>query len=125
VKFMVVDDDLYMIEVITAFLKKEQCDVISYADISDGIRYIMQERVDGVILDLHMPGMNAFDAIPILREIAPETFIGIVTSDTSASARHNALMAGADFFLEKPNEIPQIIEAVEVCRSKRKLAVSS
>lgn len=118
-KIMIIDDDLYMADVIARFLKRSSFETVIYSVMSDGLRRIMEERVDGIILDLHMPGMNAIEAVPIIREINPDAFVGIVTSDSSAEARYSAIKGGADFFLEKPNEILHILDAIEAYQCKR------
>ncbi|MBI3397817.1 MAG: response regulator [Deltaproteobacteria bacterium] len=123
-KIMVVDDDSYMADVIAAFLKKNSCEVIIYSGMSDGLRHMMEEKVDAVILDFHMPGMNAIEAVPIVREINPNAVVGVISSDTSAGVKIAALKAGADFFMQKWNEIPNIMKEINKVRSKQ-LAVNS
>lgn len=118
-RFMIIDDDMYMADVISAFLKKKSYEVVVHSTVSDGLRHIMENEFDGIILDLHMPGMGAMEAVPIIKEIKPDLCVGIVTSDTSASAKYSALKAGADFFLEKPKDIPNILNAIETYRHKK------
>jgi DNA-binding response OmpR family regulator len=115
-KIMVIDDDSYMAEVIAIYLKKHSCNVAIYSNMSDGLRHIIEEKVDAVILDLHMPGMNAIEAVPIVREINPNSIVGIISSDTSVGAKIAARKAGADFFLHKCNGLPSIMEAIKNSR---------
>ncbi len=123
-KLMIVDDDSYIADVISAYLKRHSCDVIIYSGMSDGLRHMMEEKVDAVILDLHMPGMGAIEAVPIVREINPDAVVGIISGDASAGAKNAALNAGADFFLQKWNEIPNIMKEINKVSSKQ-LAVNS
>lgn len=118
-KIMVVDDDSYMADLISIYLKRNSCDVIIYSGMSDGLRHMMEEKVDAVIIDLHMPGMNAVEAVPIIREINPNAVVGIVSSDTSAGVKGAALKAGADFFLQKCNGIPDIMDAIKAVKSEK------
>lgn len=111
-KFLITDDDYYMSRLIGAYLKKDNSSrVVAYSHLSDGIRHMMEERFDCVVLDLHMPGMSGLDAIPVIREITPDVIVGIVSSD--ASAKEKAIESGADFFLKKPDEIAGINELVK------------
>lgn len=119
-KIMIVDDDLYMADLISTYLKRDSCDVMIYSGMSDGLRHMMEEKVDAVILDLHMPGMSAIDALPIVKEINPKAVVGIVSSDGSSHAKSAALSAGADFFLQKCNDIPNIMDAIKVVSSEKK-----
>ena len=58
-KLMIVDDDSYIADVIAAFLKNKACEVVIYSAMSDGLRHLVKEKFDGIILDLHMPGMTS------------------------------------------------------------------
>jgi DNA-binding response OmpR family regulator len=122
-KLMIVDDDSYIADVIAAFLKSKACEVVIYSAMSDGLRHLVKEKFDGIILDLHMPGMNAIEAIPIVKEISPNAVLGIISSDTSAGVKNAVLKAGADFFLQKCNEIPNIMEMVKKVQESRGSAV--
>lgn len=117
-KFLITDDDYYMSRLIGIYLKKDSYSrVVAYSHISDGLRHLMEERFDCVVLDLHLPGMSGLDAIPIIREITPDIIIGIVSSDESA--KEKAIKSGADFFLKKPDEIADINEVVKEIYGKQ------
>lgn len=60
---------------------------------------------DVVLLDLNMPRMNGFEALPRLREIVPETRIVILTSGQALDERRRALDAGAHGFIVKPERV--------------------
>ncbi len=60
---------------------------------------------DVVLLDLNMPLMNGFDALPPLREALPDTRIVILTTGQAPDERSRALDAGADAFIVKPDRI--------------------
>jgi DNA-binding NarL/FixJ family response regulator len=60
---------------------------------------------DAVLLDLNMPGMNGFDALPPLRSALPHTPIVILTTGQAPADRRRALDAGADGFIVKPERL--------------------
>jgi signal transduction histidine kinase len=77
-----------------------------------GVELIRQERPDLVLLDLAMPIMDGLEAIPLIREISPETRIVVLSGFEAASMAESALAAGADAYLQKgatPDEIVSLI----------------
>ena len=60
---------------------------------------------DVVLLDLNMPGMSGFDALPPLRAALPDTPIVILTTGQAQDDRQRALGAGADGFIVKPERL--------------------
>ena len=57
---------------------------------------------DVVLLDLNMPGMSGFEALPRLRAVLPATRIVVLTTGQADDDRRRALEAGADGFVVKP-----------------------
>lgn len=60
---------------------------------------------DVVLLDLNMPVMNGFEALPQLRASLPRTSIVILTTGQAPDERRRAFEAGADAFIVKPDRI--------------------
>jgi DNA-binding NarL/FixJ family response regulator len=60
---------------------------------------------DVLLLDLNMPVMNGFEALPPLRDVLPGTRIVILTTGQGRDERERALEAGADGFIVKPARI--------------------
>lgn len=60
---------------------------------------------DIVLLDLNMPVMNGLTALPRLRATLPGARIVVLTTGQAPDERHQALSAGADAFIVKPERI--------------------
>jgi CheY-like chemotaxis protein len=68
---------------------------------------------DVVLLDLNMPGVNGFEALPVLRErLPPATKILVLTTGQAPQEREQCLDAGADAFVVKPERIYALEQAV-------------
>ena len=68
---------------------------------------------DVLLLDLNMPVMTGFQALPELRASLPETQIVILTTGQAPAERDQALNAGADAFLVKPDRIMMLSGELE------------
>jgi DNA-binding NarL/FixJ family response regulator len=60
---------------------------------------------DVVLVDLNMPIMDGFEAIPRLRDALPRTSIVVLTTGQAPEERRRALDAGADAFIVKPDRV--------------------
>lgn len=117
-RFLVVDDDRYMITLVASILRKHKVEVVSHCNIGDALRNLIEEDFDGVLMDLHLPGMDGLAAIPLARQIRPDINIGLMTGDTSPDVRARALSSGADFFFQKPGDLDNLWKAVRDCKRK-------
>ena len=68
---------------------------------------------DVLLLDLNMPRMNGFDALPPLRDVLPETRIVVLTTGQGRDERERALGAGADGFIVKPARILALTDELD------------
>lgn len=58
-----------------------------------------------VLLDLNMPNMNGFEALPELRRRVPDAKVFILTTGQAPQERQQALDAGAHGFIVKPERV--------------------
>jgi len=66
-----------------------------------------------VLLDLNMPNMNGFEALPHLRERLPATKILILTTGQAPKERQRALESGADGFIVKPARVFSLEDEIQ------------
>jgi len=86
--------------------------VAEASDVDGARRYVRGHHPAVLVLDLNMPGGSSLDAIPMIREDAPETQIVILTmQDEPAFARH-ALSAGAIGYVLKEAADDELVEAI-------------
>ena len=60
---------------------------------------------DVLLLDLNMPKMGGFEALPHLRELLPGSKILILTTGQALQERQRALDSGADGYIVKPDRV--------------------
>ena len=59
------------------------------------IELVARTRPDLLIIDRHMPNLTGVEALPRLREVAPDTAVVLYTSDADAGTYQAAIAAGA------------------------------
>lgn len=89
-------------------------DVIGEArDGKEAIDLAKQHQPDVIVLDVSMPIMDGFEALPHITKLAPESTVVMYTAHSSAENRARALSLGAHHFVEKGGDPTGIVDAVE------------
>ncbi len=71
------------------------------------------ESPEVLLLDIHLPGMSGLVAIPKINELAPNTYIVMLTGSSSEETIVKALVSGADgYVLKSGNTDKEVIRAV-------------
>ena len=113
-KILVVDDVERNVRLLADILRVKGYDVITAASGLEALSQVEQERPDLVLLDVMMPGMSGYDVCRAIRA-NPQTGILPVVMVTAldASERIAGLEAGADDFLTKPINQPELLARVK------------
>ena len=61
----------------------------------------IREQPDLVVIDLMMPVLNGFEAVPLIREGAPRARIAVLSALDDPDSRRRAEQVGVDLFLVK------------------------
>lgn len=86
--------------------------VAEAADVPSTVEEVRDRQPDVLILDLNMPGGSSLDAIPQLREEAPDTQIVILTMQSEPAYARRALGAGVLGYVLKDAADEELVEAV-------------
>ncbi len=80
-----------------------------------GVELVARELPDVVILDVAMPVMDGFEALPLMRAAVPGVRVVILSGFQASMVGDAALGAGADAFVEK-GQLDQLVTTVlRVC----------
>jgi DNA-binding NarL/FixJ family response regulator len=82
------------------------------ADGSEGVNGVEELQPDVVLLDLAMPVLDGFEAMPLMLERSPGTTIVALSGFTAERMASLCIQSGAHAYLEKGEDAAVIREAV-------------
>ena len=113
-KILVVDDTANNVKLLKDLLTMKGYAVVTASSGAEGLEQIDKERPDLVLLDVMMPGMNGYDVCRKIRENPGTAILPVVmvTALDPGPERIKGLEAGADDFLTKPINQPELLARV-------------
>ncbi|WP_297332289.1 response regulator [Flavobacterium sp.] len=112
-KILIIDDDPRNIFALSATLKAKGYSNISCTGAEEAIVLLRgSEPVDCILMDMMMPDLDGYEAIPIIREIPARrhTPVIAVTAQAMVGDREKCLEAGADGYISKPIDVDKLLE---------------
>ena len=112
---LIADDSPTLRRIVSSVLEKEGYTVVLAEDGVEAIQGVFRSQPDAVILDVQMPRLSGYVAARLLKDDwqTAEIPIVILTSLDAKSDRYWGKQTGADRFLTKDFEAPELIEAVQ------------
>src|SRR6185437_13866231 len=107
-RLLIVEDDRELREALSALLRQAGYEVDANADGRDGFNSLLGSEYDLAIIDLMLPSMNGLALVRNLRRQLVVLPILIITARDGLEDRVSGLDAGADDYLVKPFEMPEL-----------------
>lgn len=86
----------------------------AFSNAEDAFEHLKESPAPDIfVLDLGLPGIDGIEAIPKLRELAPDSKVLILTVFENKTRVFQALGAGASGYLMKASGIKSIIQGIE------------
>jgi len=114
VTILLVEDDQISRLAINAWLTGKGHKVIIAANGRYAIEYLQENKVDVILMDVHMPEMNGIEATKIIKEksLSQATIIGM-TASVMNDERERYIEAGMDIVVEKPVNFEYLMDIVK------------
>jgi DNA-binding response OmpR family regulator len=111
---VIADDSPTLRRIVTSVLTREGFEVVTAEDGVEAVQAVFRVRPDAVVLDVQMPRVSGYVAARLLKDDWQTSDIPVVllTSLDAASDRYWGAQAGADFYLTKDFEAPELVAAV-------------
>ena len=119
-KILLVDDDQQLSSFVKMGLEDHDITVTTAYDGKLGEHLALTKHFDVIILDVILPELNGFDVCRNLREKQIFTPILLLTSLDSTEDKVSGLDLGADDYLSKPFEFPELLARIKALHRRHK-----
>lgn len=114
ITIMVVEDDTNINHLLKTALEKDGYKVIQAFSGTEAVLLLQMERaVSLVLLDLMLPGLSGEEVLKCIREKGNLPVI-VLTAKDSLDEKIGMLTQGADDYITKPFEIPEVLVRIQV-----------
>ncbi|MCF8563227.1 response regulator transcription factor [Alicyclobacillus tolerans] len=116
---LIVEDDVEIAKITASFLREEswQCAVAHTGSL--GLNMALQGSYDLIILDCMLPDISGVEVVRKIRQASLMTPVLFLTALDGVQDRVRGLDAGADDYLTKPFDIPELLARIRAL-SRRK-----
>ncbi len=122
-KILIVDDERDIVKAVMIRLQSSGYEVVTAFDGAQGVFMAHKEKPDLIILDIRMPAGDGFSVAERLRRSTHTWNIPIIflTGSPESNAEERATELGARFYIKKPYDPEDLLDAVKRATEKEPL----
>jgi two-component system OmpR family response regulator len=109
---LIVEDDLVFAEALVHTLREYGYAVSCVHSSARADEALLADEFDLVLLDIGLPGFDGFELLSRIRQRAQKTPVLIITARDALHDRVKGLDLGADDYLTKPIDMPELVARV-------------
>ena len=117
---LVIEDDRALREGLALNFELHGYQVETAADGEDGMRKAFDLRPDLIVLDIMLPGWSGLDILAELRSRQQDVPVLILSARGTTDNKVEGLSTGADDYLAKPFELPELLARVKAMLRRRR-----
>ncbi|WP_041343208.1 response regulator [Runella slithyformis] len=111
-RVLIIDDDARNIFALSATLRAGAYECLTCPSAQEALKILEgDEEIDAVLIDMMMPDMDGYEAIPHIKKIdkRKNTPIFSVTAQAMVGDREKCLQAGATDYVSKPIDVDKLL----------------
>jgi len=115
-RILIIDDDSRNIYALSLVLRTKGHTCLSAIDVQGAVKLLEENpQIAVVLLDMMMPEMDGYEAMPVLRSIEGRSELPIiaVTAQAMPGDREKCLAAGANAYISKPVNIELLLDLLK------------
>ena len=113
IQVLLVDDEVDFLETLMKRMKKRNVDITGVESGEEALLTLDQDRVDVVVLDVRMPGMDGIEALREIKRRHPLVEVIMLTGHANTEVAVQGMELGAFDYLMKPMDIDELLYKVE------------
>lgn len=114
-RILIIDDDARNIFALSATLRSRSYECLSCLSAEEAIAILQtDEAIDAILIDMMMPDIDGYEAIPLIKNIPSrrDTYIVSVTAQAMLGDKEKCIAAGADDYISKPVDVDKLLESL-------------
>jgi DNA-binding NtrC family response regulator len=119
-RIMLVDDEEGFLSTTKNVLERKGINVTTAMSGSEALEKLTQEKIDVVILDVKMPGMDGVSALKAIKSRYSSIEVIMLTGHGTVESALDGLRSGASDYLTKPIDIDELVAKAEEAFARRK-----
>ncbi len=123
-KILIIDDDPIHVKMISFLLRDDGYEVVTASTGAEALRYLKQQWIDMLILDVMLPDIPGFEICRQVRETNRVPII-MLSARGGTEDRVRGLLDGADDYLPKPCEPAELMARVKALARRSQTQPSS
>jgi CheY-like chemotaxis protein len=110
-KILFIEDEPDQVMMISLRLEKSGYEVISSMDGEEGLKMVVKEKPDLILVDVIMPGIDGFEVCRRIRKDPMTKHIPIISTTAAGmdDVEHQCITAGADDCVRKPYDSADLL----------------
>ena len=113
IRLLLIDDEVGYVNVLSNRLSKRNFQVGKAHSAAEAFQIMRKKDFDVAVLDLKMEDMDGIEILKILKKMAPELVVIMLTGHGSAEAAQEGIKQGAFDYLTKPCELDELIQKIQ------------
>ncbi|MDZ7579152.1 MAG: response regulator [Deltaproteobacteria bacterium] len=120
-QILLVDDEVPFVETMIKRLTKREMDVIPAYDGPEALKKLKEQaRIEVVILDVKMPGMDGIETLTEIKKAHPLVEVIMLTGHATVESAIEGMKKGAFDYLMKPCDIEVLVAKVTTAAAKKR-----
>jgi DNA-binding response OmpR family regulator len=120
---LIVEDDALIAKILTIGLQRADHTIFLVCDGTEAFAYARDHTPDLIVLDVMLPGMNGFQILSQLKHHPTTRAIPVLmlTAQSDGASILAGIDGGAEAYLSKPVDIPDIVRRIGVVLQRPKV----
>ncbi|MBU1627595.1 response regulator [bacterium] len=119
VKLLLVDDEERFLNTTKTLLEKKGVNTFIAANGIDALQILDEKKVDVVILDVKMPGLDGIEVLRRIKQKHPLVEVIMLTGHATVESAVEGLKLGAFDYVMKPSDIKDLMDKVNEAYDKK------